>query len=83
MKGSSVSMNSAPSVTADQYQGLWDPDLAGGYPANHFAFRQVLNVLHDEGAERMVEIGKLDARCVRVLIDSEKDAEHIRTTYLE
>lgn len=33
--------------------------------------------------ERMVEIGKLDARCVRVLIDSEKDAEHIRTTYLE
>ena len=61
-----MTTTSTPSVTADQYQGLWDPDLAGGYPANHFAFRQVLNVLHDEGAQRMVEIGVGQGRAIPI-----------------
>lgn len=56
----------AQSITADAYQRLWDPDLDGGYPANHFAFRQVLNVLHDEGAERMVEIGVGQGRAIPI-----------------
>jgi 2-polyprenyl-3-methyl-5-hydroxy-6-metoxy-1,4-benzoquinol methylase len=45
------------SITSEQYQQLWNPDLDGGYPANHFAFRQVLNVLHGEDARSMIEIG--------------------------
>lgn len=48
---------SAQSITSEQYQELWNPDLDGGYPANHFAFRQVLNVLHEEDAKRLIEIG--------------------------
>lgn len=48
---------SAQSITSEQYEQLWNPDLDGGYPANHFAFRQVLNVLHEEDARRMIEIG--------------------------
>lgn len=56
----------AQSVTADQYERLWDPELEGGYPANHFAFRQVLNVLHDEGAQRMVEIGVGQGRAIPI-----------------
>lgn len=45
------------SITSEQYQQLWNPDLDGGYPANHFAFRQILGVLHEQQAERMIEIG--------------------------
>lgn len=61
------------SVTADRnhlsseaYQALWDPDLDGGYPANHFAFRQVLNVLHENGAQRLVEIGVGGGRAIPI-----------------
>lgn len=32
-------------------------DLDQGYPANHFAFQYVLEVLHERGAETLVEIG--------------------------
>lgn len=56
----------ASSITAEQYQQLWDPALEGGYPANHFAFRQVLNVLHEQGAERMVEIGVGQGRAIPI-----------------
>ena len=37
------------SLTPGQYRQLWDPALEGGYPANHFAFRQVLQAVR-EGA---------------------------------
>jgi hypothetical protein len=37
------------SLTPEQYRQLWDPALEGGYPANHFAFRQVLQAVR-EGA---------------------------------
>jgi 2-polyprenyl-3-methyl-5-hydroxy-6-metoxy-1,4-benzoquinol methylase len=53
-------------ISADQYQQLWDPELDGGYPANHFAFRQVLNVLHEAGAQRMVEIGVGQGRAIPI-----------------
>lgn len=43
------------SLTHEQYQQLLDPGV--GYPANHFAFQQVLNVLHDQGASRLLEVG--------------------------
>jgi 2-polyprenyl-3-methyl-5-hydroxy-6-metoxy-1,4-benzoquinol methylase len=56
----------ASSITAEQYQQLWNPDLDGGYPANHFAFRQVLNVLHEQGARRMVEIGVGQGRAIPI-----------------
>ncbi len=51
------------SMTSDEYQGLWDADLAGGYPANHFAFRQVISALREEprgddsSTPRMLEVG--------------------------
>lgn len=32
-------------------------DTASGYPANHFAFQQMLNVLLEEGAHRVLEVG--------------------------
>jgi 2-polyprenyl-3-methyl-5-hydroxy-6-metoxy-1,4-benzoquinol methylase len=57
---------SADAITADEYQRLWDPDLAGGYPANHFAFRQVLAALHEVGAEHMVEIGVGQGRAIPI-----------------
>lgn len=57
---------SAASITAEQYQRLWDPELDGGYPANHFAFRQILNVLHDQGAQRMVEVGVGQGRAIAI-----------------
>ncbi len=56
----------SPSMTAVQYQQLWDPELDGGYPANHFAFRQVLNVLHEQGSRKMVEIGVGQGRAVPI-----------------
>jgi len=56
----------AASITSEQYQQLWDPDLEGGYPANHFAFRQVLNVLHDRGAETLIEVGVGGGRAIPI-----------------
>jgi 2-polyprenyl-3-methyl-5-hydroxy-6-metoxy-1,4-benzoquinol methylase len=44
-------------LTEEQYLQLWDTSAEGGYPANHFAFRQVLNVLHERGAANMLEVG--------------------------
>jgi len=45
------------SLTNDQYMDLFDPDREGGYPGNHVAFRHVLNVLHEQGALRILEVG--------------------------
>jgi len=56
----------AESITPEEYQRLWDPDLEGGYPANHFSFRQVLNVLHDEGAQTLVEVGVGQGRAIDI-----------------
>ncbi|NDC79537.1 MAG: class I SAM-dependent methyltransferase [Chitinophagia bacterium] len=47
--------NADASLTREQYLALRDP--AGGYPANHFAFQPLLNVLHDQGASTMLEVG--------------------------
>lgn len=44
-------------LTEEQYRRLWDPAADGGYPANHFAFRQVLNVMHERGVKRLLEVG--------------------------
>ena len=60
----------SPSLTAEQYQKLWDPDLDGGYPANHFAFRQLLNVLHERGAKRMMEVGVGQGRAIPIYTDA-------------
>jgi len=54
------------SITPEGYHRLWDPDLDGGYPANHFAFRHVLNVLHEQGAHRMIEVGVGQGRAIPV-----------------
>lgn len=54
------------SISAQQYERLWDPELEGGYPANHFAFRQVLNVLHEENAKTLVEIGVGQGRAISI-----------------
>ena len=59
-------MSDATGISADQYRQLWDPDLDGGYPANHFAFRQILNALHEQGARRMVEIGVGQGRALAI-----------------
>ncbi len=51
------------SMTFDQYEQLWDSDLEGGYPANHFAFRQVISALREmrgqdvSGPPRLLEVG--------------------------
>lgn len=50
----------------EEYEKLWDPDLEGGYPANHFAFRQVLNALHDADARTLVEVGVGHGRAVPI-----------------
>jgi 2-polyprenyl-3-methyl-5-hydroxy-6-metoxy-1,4-benzoquinol methylase len=50
----------------DEYASLWDPELEGGYPANHFAFRQVLTALHEQGAQRMVEVGVGQGRAIGI-----------------
>lgn len=44
-------------LTEEAYRNLWDTSAAGGYPANHFAFRQILNVLHERGAKSILEVG--------------------------
>ena len=57
------------SLTQEQYRQLWDPELEGGYPANHFAFRQVLQAVRedraaatglidpDPGSPKLLEVG--------------------------
>jgi len=45
-----------PALTPEQYRQLRDPDH-GGYPANHFAFQPILNLLHDQGATSLLEVG--------------------------
>ncbi|MEY3749524.1 MAG: hypothetical protein RLZZ449_1420 [Actinomycetota bacterium] len=45
------------SLTHEQFEDLFDPNRDGGYPGNHVAFRHVVNVLHERGARRLVEVG--------------------------
>lgn len=45
------------SLTHEQYQDLFNPNREGGYPGNHFAFRHVLNVLHERQASHLLEVG--------------------------
>ena len=57
------------SLTQEQYRQLWDPELEGGYPANHFAFRQVLQAVREDpraatafadpisGSPKLLEVG--------------------------
>ncbi|MBI1349993.1 MAG: methyltransferase domain-containing protein [Actinomycetales bacterium] len=42
-------------------------DLANGYPANHFALQQVLNVLQEHGARRLLEVGVGQGNAIPVL----------------
>ncbi len=39
----------------NEYDTLADPGI--GYPANHFAFQHMLNVLAEEGADSILEVG--------------------------
>lgn len=45
-------------------------DLDQGYPANHFAFQYVLNVLHERGAETLVEIGMGHGNAVPIFAEA-------------
>ncbi len=61
------------SMTFDENQGLWDPDLEGGYPANHFAFRRVISGLREERGQHASSTPRLDALrvwCRQVKVDS-------------
>ena len=51
-------------------------DTAAGYPANHFALQQVLNVLQEQGATRVLEVGidEEEVRHLRVGGDDERQA---------
>lgn len=44
-------------ISGEDYARLWDVDVEGGYPANHFAFRHVLTTLAAEGASTILEVG--------------------------
>lgn len=48
-----------------EYDGLADPAI--GYPANHFALQQVLNVLAETGAQRVLEVGIGHGNAIPVL----------------
>ena len=56
---------SAP-MSHESYRELWNPDLEGGYPANHFAFRQVLGALHEQEAQTLIEIGIGQGRAISI-----------------
>jgi len=51
----------------DEYNSLADPALPGGYPANHFAFQQMLNVLAEEGARTVLEVGMGGGKAIPLL----------------
>lgn len=46
-------------VLAAHARAEWDglSDISTGYPANHFAFQQVLTVLGEEGSRSLLEVG--------------------------
>lgn len=48
-----------------EYDQLTDPSI--GYPANHFALQQVLNVLQEQGAQRLLEVGIGHGNAIPVL----------------
>ena len=50
-----------------EYDTLADPALPGGYPANHFAFQQMLNVLAEEGARTVLEVGMGNGNAIPLL----------------
>jgi len=41
----------------ENFDDLFDANRSMGYPGNHFAFRHVLNILHERDARRLVEVG--------------------------
>lgn len=50
-----------------EYDTLADPALPGGYPANHFAFQQMLNVLAEEGSRSVLEVGMGNGNAIPLL----------------
>jgi SAM-dependent methyltransferase len=66
-------MTHAPESTAPAdharlaYDHLADGSI--GYPANHFALQQVLNVLQEQGARRLLEVGIGHGNAIPVLAD--------------
>lgn len=59
VKGFPVRGESTPgeAITQEEHARLWDVDVEGGYPANHFAFRHVVTALAEEGASTLMEVG--------------------------
>lgn len=45
-------------------------DTSAGYPANHFALQQVLNVLQERGARRLLEVGIGHGNAIPVLAEA-------------
>lgn len=45
------------SLSHAEFEDLFDANREAGYPGNHFAFRHALNVLHNRGAKRLLEVG--------------------------
>jgi 2-polyprenyl-3-methyl-5-hydroxy-6-metoxy-1,4-benzoquinol methylase len=52
----------------ERYDALGDP--SDGYPANHFALQQVLNVLQEQGARRLLEVGIGHGNAIPVLAEA-------------
>lgn len=55
-----------------QARGAWEglDDASVGYPANHFAFQQMLNVLAEEGSQSVLEVGIGHGNAVPILAGS-------------
>ena len=45
-------------------------DISAGYPANHFALQQVLNVLQERGTRRLLEVGIGHGNAIPVLAEA-------------
>lgn len=59
-----TSFNTSFSVA--EFEDLYDPNRDGGYPGNHFAFRHAINVLHQRGAKRLLEVGVGNGNAISV-----------------
>ena len=62
-------MSQSPSDTAEHARSQYDllGDLSRGYPANHFALQQVLNVLQERQARTVLEVGIGQGNAIPVL----------------
>ena len=64
-------MSKTPFVfTHEDFIDLYDAERSMGYPGNHFAFRHVLNVLHERKAKRLVEVGVGNGNAISVFSDA-------------